>query len=98
MKKYRTNSPYIFLDEDGYQMETTRFNRWLKRYCERAGVEYHSSHKIRFCVASILYTHGVPITTLQKYLGHTTVQMTMHYLRNVVNDDAVTDIIEKALT
>ena len=63
----------------------------------RAGVEYHSSHKIRFCVASILFTHGVPVTTLQKYLGHTTIQMTMHYLRNVSDDETVTDIIENAL-
>ena len=37
------------------------------------------------------------ITDLQEMLGHTTTQMTMHYLRNVVSEKSKAEIMENAL-
>ena len=64
--------------KDGRQLNANSFNRWLKRYCEECGVPVRSSHKIRFCTASILYSNGMDLPTLQRLLGHSTAAMSMH--------------------
>ena len=87
---------YIFMFE-GNQLSISTFNARLRRYCKEIGIEYHSSHKIRFCVASILYQNGMPLTELKRMLGHSTVQMTLHYLRNVSADSQTLDIMQKCL-
>lgn len=40
-----------------------------------------TSHDLRFSTATIMYRDGIPLTALQYMLGHTTLQMTMHYLK-----------------
>ena len=64
--------------KDGRQLNANSFNRWLKRYCEECGVPVRSSHKIRFYTASILYSNGMDLPTLQRLLGHSTAAMSMH--------------------
>lgn len=82
IKMQNPDGEFILMHE-GRQLNKDAFNRWLKKYCNEAGVTPHSSHKIRFTVASMLYDNGVPLTTLQQLLGHTTTAMTLHYLRPV---------------
>lgn len=75
--------------KDNKQLTAYSFNRWLKKYCEECNVSVHTSHKIRFCVASLLYLPkdaggaGLSLPELQKLLGHTTSAMSLHYLRQV---------------
>lgn len=69
--------------EDFKFITTVTFNRRLKRCCENLGIVYRSSHKVRFSTASILNSNGVSEQELQKMLGHTTLSMTHHYLKNV---------------
>lgn len=76
---------YVF-EPNGEVMTTDSFNRRLRKYCKEAGVPYHSSHKIRFYNASTAYD-GKNLVTISKLMGHSTVQTTMHYLRDVVQDD-----------
>lgn len=80
------NSEYIFI-RNGRPLSTCTFNRRLKKCCEELGIEYRSSHKVRFSTASIMHKNGVEDTQLQKLLGHTTLSMTRHYLRNVSGQD-----------
>lgn len=84
----KSNNPdetYIFLP-DGKFMETCTFNRHLKKACKQLDIPYRSSHKIRFSVSSHLYHNNIiDISTLQNMLGHTTLNMTMHYIR--ANED-----------
>ena len=68
---------------DGHNFSTCTFNRHLKKVCDELGIEYRSSHKVRFSTASIMNKNGVTETELQQMLGHTTKAMTHHYLRNV---------------
>ena len=68
-------------------MTTNCFNRRLKKYCEECGITYHSSHKIRFYNASTAYNNGIPLTDLAKLMGHSQTATTLHYLRNVSNND-----------
>lgn len=72
---------YIF-EPMGKPMTTDRFNRRLKKYCLESGIPYHSSHKIRFYNASTAYD-GKNLTTISKLMGHSKVETTFHYLRNV---------------
>ena len=76
------NSEYLFY-HDGKSLATVTFNRRIKKCCEELGIEYRSSHKVRFSTASIMYKNGVGAPELQKMLGHTTLTMTSHYLRSV---------------
>ena len=79
------SSDYIFF-RDGKPLATVTFNRHLKKCCEELNIEYRSSHKLRFSTASIMYKNGVSDTELQKLLGHTTLTMTQHYLKNIVSE------------
>lgn len=80
-KKLNPHGEYVF-EPNGKLMTTDRFNRRLKKYCNECGVEYHSSHKIRFYCASTAY-NGDNIATISKFMGHSQVATTLHYLRNV---------------
>lgn len=70
----------------GRPMNTERFNIYLKRYCNAVGIPYHSSHKIRFYTASIAY-NGNNLVTISKMMGHSQTATTMHYLRDIKQDD-----------
>lgn len=82
IKELNPNGEYILM-QDGKQLNHDTFNRYLKRYCEAINIPSRSSHKIRFTVASLLYSKGLSVTALQQLLGHTTSAMTLHYLRPI---------------
>ena len=92
-KALNPDGEYIFMP-NGRQMQTCTFNRHLMKFCEGAGVEYHSSHKIRFTSASMLYK-GHNLALLSQLLGHTTTTMTLHYFRNILGEDEVKELMKK---
>lgn len=96
LEKARQLNPdgeYIFM-HDGRQMSTCTFNRHLKKFCIAAGVEYHSSQKIRFTSASMLYD-GTNLAHLSYLLGHTTTVMTLHYFRNILGELKTKELMQK---
>lgn len=99
LKKIKELNPdgEFVLMKNGRQLNANTFNRWLKRYCEECKIPVRSSHKIRFCVASMLYDAGIPLTVLQQLLGHTTTAMTLHYLRQVTPTKDTINLINSAL-
>ncbi len=80
------DNEYIFI-RNGQPLATVTFNRHLKKCCEELGIEYRSSHKLRFSTASIMYKNGMEDTELQKLLGHTSLNMTHHYLRSLTSQE-----------
>ena len=80
-KELNPNGTYV-LEPDGSIMTTDSFNRRLKKYCNEAGVPYHSSHKIRFYNASTAFD-GNNLTTLTYLMGHSETATMLHYLRNI---------------
>ena len=84
IRNINPDSDYMFF-MDGKPITTGTFNRHLKRCCTALSIEYRSSHKLRFSTASIMYKNGVTAPELQGMLGHTTLAMTTHYLRNVTS-------------
>ena len=88
LKKARLLNPfgeYVF-EPWGRLMTTNTFNRRLARYCADCGIEYHSSHKIRFYNASTAFD-GKNLVALSKQMGHSEVATTIQYLRNVKKEN-----------
>lgn len=55
-----------------------------------------SPHDCRRTYASIQYLHGVNIKIIQAQLGHSTVQQTWNYIKNVADEKTRRDILEQA--
>lgn len=84
-KELNPEGEFVFMPY-GRPMTTERFNVYLKRYCNAVGIPYHSSHKIRFYSASVAY-NGHNLATISKMMGHSQTATTMHYLRDVIQED-----------
>ncbi|MCH5338503.1 MAG: site-specific integrase [Acetatifactor sp.] len=69
-----------------FSISTNKINEHLRKYCEGAGVPYYSSHQFRFYGATRLFAENVSLNTIRNYLGHSTLQMTLHYLRPDIED------------
>lgn len=82
IKRVNQESDYLFI-RDSRPLTTVTFNRRIKKCCEELGIEYRSSHKVRFSTASILFKNGTTATELQEMLGHTELTMTNGYLKNI---------------
>lgn len=90
------DSEYIFI-KDGQPITTSTFNRRLEKCCKELGIEYRSSHKVRFSTASIMHKNGVSETELSQLLGHTTLSMTRHYLRNITPEEETAEKMKAIL-
>lgn len=97
-REINPDGEYIFMYK-GKQLYTQTFNEHLKKYCEEAGIDPkgRGSHSIRFTVASILYLNGTPIQEIQRLLGHTSMAMTLHYLKDVQPRHKTAELMEKCL-
>lgn len=84
-KELNPDGKFVFMPY-GRPMNTERFNIYLKRYCNAVGIPYHSSHKIRFYSASVAY-NGHNLASISKMMGHSQTATTMHYLRDVMQED-----------
>ena len=96
VKVLNPDSEYIFI-RNGQPLATVTFNRHLKRCCNALNIEYRSSHKLRFSTASIMYKNGIKDTELQRLLGHTTLTMTHHYLRDLTPEDETVSKMNRIL-
>ena len=102
LKRVREINPdgeYIFM-YNGKQIYNATFNEHLKSYCDELGIkgaQDKSSHIIRFTVASVLYLKGMPLTDLQRLMGHTSLGMTMHYLRQILPEKNTAKMMEQFL-
>ena len=79
---------YLFM-EYGRPLNGDTFNDWLRRYSTDADVPYLSSHKLRFTVACHLYDGGKGISpkVIQRIMGHSNLDMTLHYLQAYDGED-----------
>lgn len=96
IKEINPDGKYILMC-NGKQLSSDKFNKKLKGFCRNAGVRELSSHKIRFSNASLLHAQGMTLPELQKLLGHSSQEMTLYYLRNVVSDKTTNETMKRAL-
>ena len=48
-------------------------------------------------MASVLYLRGMPITEIQRLLGHTSLSMTLHYLKQILPAGETSNMMEQCL-
>lgn len=75
---------YIFTQEKSDQCLTMKnFNGRLKKACEAVGVQYRSSHKVRFWAASSMAANGADISILMTNSGWSDKETALHYQRRI---------------
>jgi site-specific recombinase XerD len=79
-------SDFVFLSYQGDGMSTTAIHKRLVRYRNLAGVDL-TAHRLRHSFANDLVSAEVPVTTIQKLLGHAWIQTTQTYV--AANDPQV---------
>lgn len=72
-------SPAIFLNRFGQRFSVTGIQLCLAAYCRQTGV-WLTCHQLRHTFARHLVEAGVPVTTIQRLLGHVRLRTTETYL------------------
>jgi site-specific recombinase XerD len=80
----------------GLAVKTSLISARLRRLGKRADVEPVSPHRLRHTLATLLVNQGMPITSLQKFLGHQDINTTLIYAR--VFDETVRDQFATAMS
>jgi site-specific recombinase XerD len=81
-----TTSEFVFLSYQEEGMSTTAIHKRLMRYREAAGLTL-TAHQLRHSFANDLVTAEVPVTSIQKLLGHAWLMTTQNYV--AANDPQV---------
>ncbi len=69
----------VFLSYQLAGLSTTAIHKRLVHYCTLAGVRF-TAHQLRHTFANDLVNAGMPVTSLQKLLGHTWLDTTQTYI------------------
>jgi integrase/recombinase XerD len=70
----------IFLNQRGKPIAITGIQLQLAKYCHQADV-WVTCHQLRHTFACRMIAAGVPVTSVQKMLGHTSIRTTQLYVR-----------------
>lgn len=83
------NGP-LFCTLEGGPVSDRYVRDLLKRLADRAGIEKRvHPHGLRHTFAKELHDNGVPVATISKLLGHSSIAVTARYLDHLTNDQAV---------
>jgi site-specific recombinase XerD len=77
---------YVFVSYQQRRLSSTSISIRMKRIRERCGVHF-TAHQLRHTFAAQLLSAGMPITSIQKLLGHRFVETTQNYV--LANDRQV---------
>lgn len=84
----RVGCEYVFVSYQRRRLSTTSINVRVNRVCQASGVNL-TAHRLRHTFADTLLSAGMPITSIQKLMGHRFVETTQTYA--VANDRQVED-------
>ena len=97
LKGLSGGSEYIATNRAGNTIDTNKYNKWIKRYCNSAGIREHTSHDSRRYAISALCDSGVPLETVKTFAGHLDASTTASYFRRI-QDKKFSEAIKEALT
>lgn len=83
IKKCRSTASddkYLFCNIEDEQLTTKALQSALYDYNKKRGVEKTSAHALRHTYAKLFILNGGDTFRLQKFLGHSTLEMTRHYV------------------
>ncbi len=78
-RHFHKRGEHVFCDADGLPFAEGACKWPLWRACDRAGIRRIRWHVLRHTFASHLVMKSVPITHVQKLMGHTDIRTTMRY-------------------
>jgi integrase/recombinase XerD len=85
------NSASLFCTLTGGPVSAEYVRGMLRRMAKRAGIDKRvTPHTFRHTFAAELEAAGMPVTTISKLLGHSSVAVTARYLDHLTNAQAVT--------
>ena len=70
----------VFLNQRGKPITITGIQLQLAKYCRQADI-WVTCHQLRHTFACSMIAAGVPVTSVQKMLGHTSIRTTQLYVR-----------------
>ena len=106
LDRWSTRSAFTAPDElvfchplTGHELDRSKVTRRFQAACVEAGVEPIRFHDLRHTFATRLAARGVPLRTLQEYLGHAdakTTQIYQHYAPSAHEVELVNDAFDPA--
>ena len=75
-----SDDDYLFCNQYGEQLTTKALQHSVAKYNKKRGVEKTSVHALRHTFARDWVVNGGDVFRLQKLLGHSTLEMTRHYV------------------
>ena len=75
----------IFCTETGEPWSVTSWSRRVKSYGKRCGLDI-TAYALRHTAALLMLRHGMDAFSLQRVMGHSTMDMTRHYI-NLTSED-----------
>ena len=68
---------FVFTTPIGTPIDPDNVSKLFSAACERAGLGHRNVHQLRHSAASILLAQGVPLHEVSRFLGHSTLSVTM---------------------
>lgn len=84
IKKWMRNADptdWLFPSITGEQFNPGALNHSIKRYCDARGIDGHGIHSVRHNFARDMIINGSGEYRLQRYLQHSNIQMSQHYVK-----------------
>lgn len=72
---------WLFPSITGEQFNVGALNHSIQRYCSERGIEGHGIHSVRHNFARDMILNGAGEFRLQRYLNHSDIQMSQHYVK-----------------
>jgi integrase len=72
-----SHTDFVFTTPIGTAIDPDNVSHYFSTACKRAGLGHRNLHQLRHSAASILLAQGVPLHEVSRFLGHSTISVTM---------------------
>ena len=90
------NYEFLFTDCYGNQLTVSALRQALRKYCIKRGIDPRGPHALRHSFAKGWIKNGGGTFQLQQMLGHSSLEMTRHYVK-LFSDDLREEIVYNPL-
>lgn len=91
-KKQTGKNKFVFISASTGEAWSTR-EKIMRNLCRIAKVKPFGFHAIRHLSASLMYLKGVPMTEIQRILGHGSLTTTEIYIKNLVTENTYSSVL-----